>query len=151
MKVTRKSMREEAIKRLSIWKADEYAFELFKADSIIIFERFNNCVVTKDKKIISNDFVVLGAEVPHNILKKIRNLESEYNILVYMVIRTETGFGELYDLIYVGQYEEEWEMDYCLMEDMVTMSYCINETVPEFSEFGTIQLANKEGGLYRIQ
>ena len=42
--------------------------------------------------------------------EKIREIEKEHNILVYHATHEHTMFGEMLDLFYVGNDEEEWEM-----------------------------------------
>ena len=143
MKVSREEQLQEALRRMKAWGVDGFAEEALQKDTLAVFERFYG--FKKD------DFIVLANRIPEDILQKARELEEEYNLFVYMVVRTITEFGDLYDLIYVSQENSDWDIDKELMEDNVTMSYCINTTIPEFSEFGTIGLGNKLGGMYRNQ
>lgn len=143
MRATREEQMLEAVRRLQVWQADEFAAEALEKGTLAMFERFYGFK--------HNDFIVLACRVPDEILEQIREIEGNYGILTYMVVKTETEFGVLYDLIYVGRDKDDWEIDAGLMEDSVTMSYCINSTIPEFSEFGTIGLGNKLGGMYRTQ
>lgn len=143
MKVTREQQKAEALRRLEVWKADGFAAEALENGVIAVFDRLYG--FKKD------DFIILASRVGKKLLSQIRELEEEYGIYVYMVVRTVTEFGELYDCIYVSKDDTDWSIDAELMEDNVTMSYCINMTIPEFSEFGTIGLGVKDGGMYRNQ
>lgn len=80
----------------------------------------------------------------------IRNIEQEYNLLVYHVIHTYTNFGELYNLLYVSDYMEEWEMDNEDISDGYVMAYVHNKSCEWCSEFGTISVRPTFGGLVRI-
>lgn len=143
MKVTREQQKTEALRRLKVWGTDGFAAEALENGAIAVFDRFYG--FKKD------DFIVLASRAETTLIEKINELEAEYGIYVYMVVRSVTEFGELYDCIYVGRDDEDWVIDAALLEDSVTMSYCINVTIPEFSEFGTIGLGNKDGGMYRNQ
>ena len=75
--------------------------------------------------------------------------EQEENSLVYHVIKTKTSFGLLYSLLYVSDTEEEWEMENNDVKDLTPFVYVFNKTVPEYSEFGSITILPKNGGLVR--
>ena len=81
---------------------------------------------------------------------KVKEFEQEYNALVYHVIHTYTQFGELYNFLYVSDYEEEWEMDQNDIKDNYVMCYVWNKDDDIFSEFGTIVVRQKFGGLVRV-
>jgi hypothetical protein len=77
------------------------------------------------------------------------DFEKENNGLVYHVIKSRTTIGLMYALLYVSEYEEEWEMD---MEDLGTgqaLAYVVNKDMPDCSEFGTIGIEASIGGLIR--
>lgn len=77
------------------------------------------------------------------------DFEKENNGLVYHVIKSHTTIGLMYSLLYVSEYEEEWEMD---MEDLGTghaLAYVVNKDMPDCSEFGTIGIEPSIGGLRR--
>ena len=81
---------------------------------------------------------------------KIKEFEVEYNALVYHVIHTYTNFGELYHFLYVSDYPEEWKMDNDDIQDNYVMCYAWNKDDDWCSEFGTIAVSQKFGGLVRI-
>lgn len=81
--------------------------------------------------------------------KMVDDFEEENNGLVYHVIKSRTTIGLMYALLYVSEYEEEWEMD---MEDLGTgqaLAYVVNKDMPDCSEFGTIGIEPSIGGLIR--
>ena len=81
---------------------------------------------------------------------KVKEFEAEYNALVYHVIHTFTQFGELYNFLYVSDYQEEWEMDHEDLKDNYIMCYVWNKDDDICSEFGTITVRQKFGGLVRV-
>ena len=81
---------------------------------------------------------------------KIKEVEEEYNALVYHVIYTSTDFGELYSLLFVSDYEEEWEMDNEDVEVGYAIAYVWNKTVEYMSEMGGIAVRELFGGLVRV-
>lgn len=79
--------------------------------------------------------------------KIVDDFEKENNGLVYHVIKSHTTIGLMYALLYVSEYEEEWEMD---MEDLGTgqaLAYVVNKDMPDCSEFGTIGIEPSIGGI----
>lgn len=79
----------------------------------------------------------------------VKQFEEDNGCLAYMVIHSLTEFGELFSILYVSQYEEEWKMDNEDLEDGIAMSYVINADCEWCSEFGCIGIRNKFGGLVR--
>ena len=80
---------------------------------------------------------------------KIKAFEEENNALVYHVIRTMTVFGELYSFLYVSQYEDEWEMDNTDIADGYALAYVWNKSDEWSSEFGSIGVQGRFGGIMR--
>lgn len=81
---------------------------------------------------------------------KVKEFEAEYNVLVYHVIHTFTQFGELYNFLYVSDHEDEWGMDNDDIKDNYVMCYVWNKDDDWCSEFGTIAVRQKFGGLVRV-
>lgn len=81
---------------------------------------------------------------------KVKEFEAEYNSIVYHVIHTFTQFGELYNFLYVSDYQEEWEMDNEDIKDNYVMCYVWNKDDDICSEFGAIAVRQKFGGLVRV-
>lgn len=82
--------------------------------------------------------------------KIVKGFEEEHNALVYFVIRSYTEFGKMDSLLYVCDYEEEWEMDREDINSGYVMVYTYVYDVPYFSEIGSIAVQGRFGGLVRV-
>lgn len=140
MKITMETKKAEAISRMKTLK-------LF-APCIKAFDQRNELQLTEPNGGLyefSND-----AE----LTAKVREFETEYNALVYHVIHSPLNvcgeFMDMYNFLYVSDYSEEWEMDNEGIKENYAMVYVWNKTIPEFSEFGSIAVAQRFGGLVRI-
>ena len=79
----------------------------------------------------------------------VEKFEQENEALVYHVIHQFTNIGELFNLLYVSKYTEEWEAD---MDDIgigEVLAYVVNKDMPDCSEFGTIGIEPINGGVTR--
>lgn len=83
------------------------------------------------------------------LVEKIKSFEEENDVLVYHVIRTMTQFGELYNFLYVSDYEEEWDMDNADIAAGYALAYVWNKTDEWCSEFGSIGVRGQFGGIVR--
>jgi len=81
--------------------------------------------------------------------KIVNEFEKEYNAVVYHIIHSFTEFGELLSMLYVSDYEEEWENDNNDIRDGYALSYVKNLTDDFCSEFGSIGVKPSIGGLIR--
>ena len=79
----------------------------------------------------------------------IKEWEKVYNSLVYHIIHDYTNIGELYTLLYVSKYEEEWEYDNTDIEAEEPICYVINKDDEYSSEFGHCIIKPANGGLER--
>lgn len=136
MNVTRENKKTEAINRMKALDLFDPCIKAFKnRDEVQLSE------MTGGLYEFSRD---------EELNAKIKEFEEEYNALVYHVIHTYTSFGEMYSFLYVSDYEEEWEMDNEDIQDNYAMSYVWNKDYPDFSEFGSIGIRQKFGGLVRV-
>lgn len=76
--------------------------------------------------------------------------EKEHDALVYHIIHDFTEFGELYSLLYVSKYEEEWEDEKDELKRGIALSYVKNMDDDFCSEFGSIGIRPQFGGLVRM-
>ena len=136
MNVTRENKKIEAINRMK-------ALDLFEP-CIKAFESRNEVQLSE----MTGGLYEFSRDEELNA--KIKEFEEEYDALVYHVIHTYTSFGEMYSFLYVPDYEEEWEMDNEDIQDNYAMSYVWNKDFPDFSEFGSIEIRQKFGGLVRV-
>lgn len=67
-------------------------------------------------------------------------------ILVYHLIKTvTTDFGAIYDLLYITENQEDWDLYKAYLKDGLVLSY----SVTPFPEKGLIKIKNVNGGLVR--
>ena len=135
MKITREAKKEEAIKRLKALDISNDAVRQFEKDNIVMVSEppFGGLYWLNDEE-----------------KQMVRKFEEEHDALVYMVVREFTGFGTMDSLLYVSDYEEEWEMDNVDLKDGYAMTYTINHNMTDCSEFGRIAVRPMFGGLVRI-
>lgn len=81
--------------------------------------------------------------------EKVKRFEQKHNALVYHVIHSITEFGDLLDLLYVTEPEEEWKMQHQDIEENTPYSYCIVNDFDSTSEFGRIGIRSYIGGVIR--
>lgn len=91
----------------------------------------------------------IDEQTENNLKAQIDEFEQKNNAVVYYVITTNTNFGLLYNLLFVGDDESEWEYENEDIADNYVFSYVINNDEPLFSEFGTIGVGQRFGGLIR--
>lgn len=140
MSITCNEMKNEALARMRILKIHENAVnDLEKNDMVNV--SFFGCGILywpTDKQI-----------------ELIKKFEDQYNGLVYHAISSTTEIGELLTLLYISQYESDWPTD---REDLKNydprygysiMAYVYNLSNDIFSEFGSVCVKPKNGGLVR--
>ena len=135
-KVTKAKKKEEALKRMK-------AFGLFKP-CIKAFEKYDEIQATEPNGGLyefSDD---------EELTAKVKEFEEEYDALVYHVIHTYTQFGELYNFLYVSDYEEEWEFDRADVKAGYAVAYVWNKSDEWCSEIGSIAIREFIGGLVRV-
>ncbi len=80
----------------------------------------------------------------------VAEFEKEYGAMVFHVIHSLTTYGELYNLLFVSKYEEEWASDNADLDDsMYVIAQVVNVTYPECSDMGGIIVEPSIGGLIR--
>ena len=128
------TQKEQAVLRMKTLKLDKSCIKAFNHGEVWLSEQTGGLYEFSDNK-----FLV-------DLVKK---FEKKYNAVVYHVIHTYTNFGELYNLLYVSNDKEEWEQDMEDIADGYVFVWCENVDEPMFSEFGTIGVASRFGGLVR--
>ena len=136
MKITREIKKVEAIKRMKM-------LGLF-GPCIRNFEKYDEVQLSE----MTGGLYEFSGNA--ELTRKVKEFETEYNALVYHVIHTYTEFGELYNFLYVSDYEEEWEMENEDIKDKYVFCWVWNRNIDYFSEFGTIVVQPKFGGLVRV-
>lgn len=136
MNVSMEIKKSEAINRMKV-------LDLYKP-YITLFE--------KDNQIFMSEMTGGVYEFNDNeeLKSKIKAFEEEHNALVYHVIHTMTQFGELYNFLYISDYQDEWEMDNADIQDGYALAYVWNKTDEWCSEFGSIGVQGRFGGIVRV-
>ena len=135
MNVSMENKKVEAIKRMKALDFYKPYINLFEKDNKIFLSEMTGGVYEFDED--------------EELNAKVKAFEEENDALVYHVIRTMTQFGELYNFLYVSDYEEEWEMDNADIEAGYALAYVWNKTDEWCSEFGSIGVRGKFGGIVR--
>ena len=128
--------KSEAINRMKVLDLYKPYITLFEKDNQIFMSEMTGGVYE------FNDNEELKA--------KIKAFEEEHNALVYHVIHTMTSFGELYNFLYISDYQDEWEMDNEDIKDGYALAYVWNKTDEWCSEFGSIGVQGRFGGIVRV-
>lgn len=136
MNVSREMKKEEAIQRMRALDLYKPCIEAFnKRDEVQLSEMTGGLYEFSDNAAL---------------VKKVREFENEHNALIYHVIHTFTQFGELYSFLYVSDHKDEWDYDNEDIKDNYTLAYVWNTSDDWCSEFGTIAVKQKFGGLVRV-
>ena len=81
---------------------------------------------------------------------QIREFEQQWDDLVYMVIRTPSPYGWLDSLLFIDNYQDEWEFASQELKDGYVLSWTINQDHPICSDMGSIIVERTQsGGLIR--
>ena len=78
----------------------------------------------------------------------VKEFEDHSGCLVYHAVRTASNIGDLFSMIFVSQYEEEWESDRELLREGIVYANVRNLTY-DFEDLGTIGVKPSFGGLMR--
>lgn len=81
--------------------------------------------------------------------ERVRRFEKKYGYLVYHVIDNPTSIGRMHSYLYVSSNEEEWEQDQQDLKDGCPIVYVENVDDEILSEFGSIGIKPRSGGVIR--
>ena len=105
----------------------------------------------KKGKIWESESIGALYEVNEEEQEIINNFEKEHEgYKVYHLIHNITDFGELYNIFYVSNVENEWEEDKQDLKENYAFVYVYNKSADWCSEFGSIAIKKNIGGLIRI-
>lgn len=140
MNISREIKKEEAIKRMEALGLFAPCIKAFKnRDEVQLTEPTGGLYEFSSNK---------------ELTEKVQEFEKEHNALVYHVIHTPAMIDgeamDMYNFLYVSDYQEEWEMDQNDIKEGYALVYVWNKTIDYFSEFGSIAVKEKFGGLVRI-
>ncbi|MBQ9016121.1 MAG: hypothetical protein IJ109_08375 [Firmicutes bacterium] len=136
-KVKREVKKAEAVRWMKILGVNSDVIELFKK-----------------KDIVMSCSGITGAITPLDDLllkQQIREFEQQWDDLVYLVVRTPSSFGWLDSLLFVDNYEDEWELVRKDLSDGYVLTWTINQDNPICSDMGSIVVRRtNSGGLIRL-
>lgn len=135
MNVSKEAKKKEAIERMRVLDLYNPYIKAFKDNGEIFMSEMTGGVYKFEENT--------------ELCNKVKEFEAEHNALVYHVIHTFTQFGELYNFLYVSDYEEEWAMDEADIIDGYALAYVWNKDDEWCSEFGSIGVRGKFGGIVR--
>ena len=126
--------KQEALERMKMLKLHSNIIKEFDKDGIVNLSENGGFLywLNSDQQAIVDEF------------------EAEHDALVYHVIHNYTEFGELYSILYVSKYEEEWDDDRNDLKDGCAFVYVKNINYDFCSEFGSIGIRPQFGGLVRL-
>lgn len=127
-------MKAEAVKRLK-WPKIPGLNEAFAKGIVMVSDGTNGDVKLRDLTIYEKYMVT--------------NFEKIQHAIVYHTILTETKFGKMLSMLFVGKYEDEWFMDEENFKKSYTQVYVENLDYPDCSEIGTIGIECTENGIIR--
>ena len=130
----RKNKAIEYMKEFDIFKPYIKGFE--KNNDTCFYENYGGFWTYQDKE----------------LLAKQKEIEDTYNCTVFAITHEYTEFGECYSFLLVSDYKEEWEytlekVDY---NKFYAFAYVWNKSDDYCSEFGTIGIKSKYGGIRRF-
>jgi hypothetical protein len=88
-----------------------------------------------------------------DLRKKVEEFEGQHNVKVYFCLITYTEFGELFDMLYVSNGEDDdeyWEEEKQMLKEGYVISNCRNLTDDMLSDFGEIMIKGMSGGIVRV-
>ena len=121
----------EAIKRLKLLGIAQYTIRKFEETGEV-----STCSCVTGEPQPTEDFVKT----------MIHQLEQQYGFLVFLNVRSETYFGTIDNLFFVGKYDEEWKMSLDDLKDGYALVYAQNWSYPENSEMGSIAFYRTDNG-----
>ena len=129
--------KDKAIEPMKQLKIHKPFIDDFKERNLVCF--FENCI---------GYWVYQEPEVE----AKMREIEQEYNCMVYAITHEFTNIGELYNFLIIPNYPEEWdELIYIQRNNQyIAYAYVWNKTDDWCSEFGSISIQSAVGGIRRI-
>lgn len=141
--MTRQEQKQEALKRMKLLKLHNNVINEFKKEDVVYYSERQNRIF---------DGILYWVSNKPEFVEIIKEFETEYNALVYHAQLTRTTFGDCLTLLYVSQYDEEWQMDLDALkeQEIHTCAYVVNLDEPDFSEFGYVGLIRKNGGISRV-
>ena len=94
--------------------------------------------------------ILYWLENKNEYVEKVRKIEKERNIFVYHCILNHTIDGDLLTMLYISEYQDEWEYEKNDLKNGCIDVYVCNLSRDIDSEFGSVQITCVNGGLVRV-
>lgn len=125
------------------------AIELMK--ELGIYKPYIEGFHREDKVCYFEEYIGFWADQNKEVFDKMKELEKEYNCVVYAITHEITNIGELWDFLLVTDHPREHDT---LLYDQgngnyIAFSYVWNKTDYKCSEFGSICVHSFGGGIRR--
>ena len=131
--ITKKEKAIELLKKLDIYKPYIQGFK--ESDRVCYFENYGGFWIDQEPELYA----------------KMKEIEKEYNCLVYAVTHEYTPFGECYSFLIVTDYPEEWDtLVFGNGNKHTAFAYVWNKDDDWCSEFGSVMVQSFGGGIERI-
>lgn len=132
MKVSKELKKAEAIERMKALKLYKNVINEFEKENVV--------------NMSENGFLYWLTDEEQEY---VRAFEEENDSLVYHVIKSYTEFGTLLTFLYVSDYVDEWEYDNDDLKNGCPCAYVKNLDDDTCSEFGSVCIKERFGGLVR--
>lgn len=135
LKVTKKAMKEEAVKRMKILQLHQNVLDDF----------INENKLNKSDSPLGSLYWLDKEEQ-----KIVKDFEKKFNVIVYHILHTFSNLGETYELLFVTTEKEEWENEKRDLKNGFAYAQVEVLDYTPNSEAGFIGVESKNGGLIRI-
>lgn len=133
--------KEEALQRMRILNLSDAVIKDFETlNKIYYSERFNKVF----------DGILYWIDNDSKFVELVKQFENEHSVLVYHCHLGHYSFGDCLTLLFVSKNQEEWIQDQQDLKTKTAFVYVCNLDEPACSEFGTIGIVGKNGGISRI-
>ena len=130
---TREEMMTEAISRMEALHLHPNVIHDFKCGTINVS--------------VDNTGILMWANEDEQQI--IKDCEEKFGCVVYHVITCDTDFGRMFNMLFVSQYDEEWDIDREDLAEGMAIADVRNLSDDLLSDVGSIGIKNVIGGLVR--
>ena len=152
MSVTRQQQLEEAVARLEILTnmgLHPDVLDQFRESGRVFYSDRNPMFGVPVGVLFWVDNDTATSDTGTSFTEVIAAFEERFNAVVYHATHERFTFGEVLDLYYVSEYEEEWPRDRADLAAGHAFVYAANLTDDFMSDLGTIAFRIAGGGLLR--
>lgn len=140
----RNKQKKEAIKRLKILQ-DKYGM----CENVL--EEFQNFETIYYSENLGGFYkgILYWLSNEEKLVKEVEEFEKDNQAFVYHCILNHTEFGDLLDMLYVSNDEENWQEECDDLQESIIYIYASNLLDKFNSEFGAVCIKGVNGGLCR--